>query len=233
MPSIFKFTSQFRKDWLDDGVSLRVTPYTQLNDPFEYSYIKSLQPQNDGEKLKKRIGADLSSQFGVISFTHLRNNPLMWAHYASSSEGILLEFNFDHPMFTLPSNINFCGDVNYTQSFPTNLKKISESYFLKSCDWAHEKEWRMVVNICGENDLVLGPGEQEFSYKDYLEGKIKLLMPIDLKALKSIIFGTFYDRKTVAKILENIDKDSAWSHIKVYQAELDFKSLKIEYQKIN
>jgi len=41
----------------------------------------------------------LSSQYGVICFSAMDCEPLMWAHYASSHSGIVLEFAADCPLF--------------------------------------------------------------------------------------------------------------------------------------
>jgi hypothetical protein len=91
---------------------------------------------------------------GVFSMSQIKDNILMWSHYADQHNGFCIEFN--------RSPNNDLGDfektqpVNYYCDYPEVDPLDSNGYidpsihkkmlFSKAKDWAYEKEWRLTYD---------------------------------------------------------------------------------------
>lgn len=89
---------------------------------------------------------------GILCFTHLCNNQLMWTHYAKSHTGVCIQFRVrsvdEH------SHIDFIGEaqpVEYADRCPVinfvrdNRADIPRKAFLtKTLPYNYEEEWRIV-----------------------------------------------------------------------------------------
>lgn len=101
------------------NLMLRATPFTALNDPFEgifnekqfksanedlnmFAARQGYSVENlsdyDVEGVMSALQCDFDT-VGVFSFSEDFTNPLMWAHYADQHQGIVLEFDYDKPLF--------------------------------------------------------------------------------------------------------------------------------------
>lgn len=113
----YKYT-KLRSNFFEEPM-LRATPFRVLNDPFEGIFNKKqLLDANEnmdtfytnlGHNVDKLEEYDFDSligslqcdfdSVGVLSFTEDFTNPLMWAHYADEHRGMVLEFDFEQPLF--------------------------------------------------------------------------------------------------------------------------------------
>jgi hypothetical protein len=89
---------------------------------------------------------------GILCLSEARNSMLMWSYYASGHTGVAIEFDVTarsllefHQEFT-------CIKVGYCTEFPSikfyetkTVDQISRSLGTKALDWAHEREWRIVL----------------------------------------------------------------------------------------
>lgn len=102
-----------------DSLMIRATPFASLNDPYEgrYNYEQFKAANKGMQEFAKKQGSfveDTPDDFlksvmeyiqydfeaiGVLAFTEDYTNPLMWAHYADEHRGIVLEFDYDKPLF--------------------------------------------------------------------------------------------------------------------------------------
>ncbi|HUW18561.1 MAG TPA: DUF2971 domain-containing protein [Sedimentisphaerales bacterium] len=111
-----------------------------------------------------------TKKLGICCFTEIKDNILMWAHYAKQHTGFCLEFDVNNDFFrplmrairveyatTLPI-IN----VLRLDTYPKG--KLGETLLIKATDWRYEQEWRIV-------DTEKGPGIQNFP-EDALTGVI-------------------------------------------------------------
>lgn len=105
------------------------------------------------EGLKEFRNKDVKS-FGVFSMSQIKDNILMWSHYADQHKGFCIEF------VRLPNNL--LGDfektqpVNYYCDYPEvdpldsngNMDRsiFKKMLFSKAKDWAYEKEWRLTYD---------------------------------------------------------------------------------------
>jgi len=112
----------------------------------------------------------LRKKLGICCFTEIRDNILMWAHYAKQHTGFCLEFDVNNEFFRL---VMRAIKVEYEVTLPIiNVLQLDtyprgelgEKLLIKANDWRYEKEWRIV-------DTEKGPGIQNFP-ADTLSGVI-------------------------------------------------------------
>jgi hypothetical protein len=82
------------------------------------------------------------SELRLASFSAVKTNPLLWAHYADAHRGICIGFNT-----VAASEISRAVPVQYSLSPPIwrgNDRHLLASVFCtKNSDWAYEEEWRI------------------------------------------------------------------------------------------
>ncbi|HTD68158.1 MAG TPA: DUF2971 domain-containing protein, partial [Candidatus Limnocylindria bacterium] len=87
----------------------------------------------------------LGDQFGVLCLSTVSNSLLMWAHYAASHEGFLIEFSIEQPSF---QELGKLVRISYSPTRPIydpgKSKSTSYAYQVKGADWAYESEYRIV-----------------------------------------------------------------------------------------
>ncbi|MHA2122954.1 MAG: DUF2971 domain-containing protein [Promethearchaeota archaeon] len=110
------------------------------------------------------------NKLGICCLTEIRDNILMWAHYAKRHTGFCLEFYVNNEFFRLHDR---AIKVEYEATMPViNVLKLDnypkgelgEKLLKKANDWRYEQEWRIV-------DCKEGPGIQNFP-EDALSGVI-------------------------------------------------------------
>lgn len=149
------------------------------------------------------------SNSGILSFSRINNNVLMWAHYADEHRGFALGFRLSKTFteYNQQYSIVGCSDVDYS---PTNpfinyfiefgnsnelpswdqfwMKLFSLGLLVKSAAWDYEKEVRVIRKE---------PGPVPFSCEELAE----------------VIFGlNMSDRHriTIRRILSGAE----WSHVR-------------------
>jgi hypothetical protein len=159
---------------------------------------------------------ELHTKFGVLSLTEKNNNLLMWAHYANSHTGFVIEINGDHSALDLSGkysgHIGNPQKVKYKTTRPvlklydptvnakSTVEKIMEEFFLtKSEEWAYEQEWRIIL-----------PVDQKIH-----------LMPFPCDCLTGIIFGARMEEKCKQELRELKISNNQLSHIQFRQAIID------------
>jgi hypothetical protein len=124
---------------------------------------------------------------GVFSMSQIRDNILMWSHYADQHKGFCIEFkrlpNNDLGDFEKTLPVNYYCEYPEMAPFDSNgnidINIRKKMLFSKAKDWAYEKEWRLT----------------------YPEGDKKEMLPADIS---SIIFGLRMpdgDKNTIRNIL--------------------------------
>lgn len=113
----YKYTP-LREEFFEN-LMLRATPFVALNDPYEGFFnenqFKAANVDLEAFGAKQGYTVEKLSDFeldgvigslqtdfdsvGVLSFSEDFTNPLMWAHYADQHNGIVLEFDYDKPLF--------------------------------------------------------------------------------------------------------------------------------------
>jgi hypothetical protein len=149
------------------------------------------------------LPAKLSEHFVVLCLSRSRRNMLMWAHYADCHRGFVIGFDTDSEFFKRGA---FGGlrEVTYANirarvpekdgryASQEELDSYNSSvFFTKSCDWAYEKELRMVRHP-QEADCV--PGKPN--------GWDICLFRFPLEAVREVIVNDRMTEDNRAKIVE-------------------------------
>ncbi len=175
---------------------------------FEISSIKDVPKKNidqihEGfEKMFREKQDELLHRRGCTCFSEVKDNILLWSHYAEGHKGICLEFDTSFPLFSKARK------VDYSPNFPLIdpikmlfsskneiIEEVNKPLFAKYEGWSYEKEWRLF---------------HEEPNKEYV---------YPVQALKSVYFGLSVDRadlEIVCLILHGQSKD-----IKFYEAHKD------------
>lgn len=152
-----------------DSTSLMFQNPFEFNDIFEgmFNVEKLLRPRNSGVPISfGEIEPTLSkckTDLAVTCFSEIKDNYLMWAHYADNYKGISLEFDFKQTEFFDSKGLGYerkarYERVNYATEFPKVVfheefldwtyiqKQVKDALFTKSLDWAYEKEVRLLLS---------------------------------------------------------------------------------------
>ncbi|CAI3799072.1 DUF2971 domain-containing protein [Rheinheimera sp. MM224] len=92
-----------------------------FNDPFELSWFDSIHPEYHYDRDLQLNIQSLKSQVVILSLSRSFSNPLMWAHYGSSHEGIVIGYDVSQSyLSSRERNIISVssGDVIYRNSKP-------------------------------------------------------------------------------------------------------------------
>lgn len=115
----------------------------------------------------------------VCCFSETALSILMWSYYANNHSGVCLMFDFNDDQ-VLASN---CHKVQYTDFYLTDIGSYC-NYFIKSRQWEHEQEWRIVcetksdylpyknnvsIIIGARNDMVTAFNYYELAHKYKLD----------------------------------------------------------------
>lgn len=105
----------------------------------------------------------VSTKFGIVSFTSLPHHPLLWSHYTADGSGFVIGYDAEE-IRKLVSPAGSLRKVEYGRRPPlilgpvvlvspqSNLPILLSS---KSNDWSYEDEWRLIVEL----NKTIGTGE--------------------------------------------------------------------------
>lgn len=106
---------------------------------------------------KSSIREIANEYFGVISFSKLHDNPLLWAHYAKKHQGANIGFHIEQPPFSHMKKRDFLVDVFYQKDRPifyhhpldedSSHEQLKSVMQIKSDIWSYEKEVRAILPI--------------------------------------------------------------------------------------
>lgn len=167
----------------------------------------------------------------VFCVSEQNDSLLMWAHYASQHEGVVLELACIDEL----DNILLAAEpVVYVEKFPelatiqhyvaffTGQKKHlidhrsgwKQIVFSKSLDWTYEKEWR----VWWEDEL-----SSQYGYLD---------MPQDPQMFKAIYLGCRIEPEMEDKIISKIRGDDKLRHMEIYKTKTCKSRYALEFSKV-
>lgn len=170
----------------------------------------AVRPDDVLMAMRKAREQDLE-RYGVVCLTTVRDNILMWSHYAASHTGICLGYAPTQEAMDFATSYK----VSYESVRPQfNLMKsmveqeIFESLVTKSKDWEYEKEWRMIDHKIGERKKVYPP-----------------------KALVEIVFGCGISKVSIMAVLDAVKDSKSSPNILITRPSETHFSLDVhEYQ---
>ena len=188
---------------------IKISRIAELNDPFELmsANTSDVRQHNVLETFKNQT----NDSKGLICFSKLWNNPVLWGHYADKHSGVALGFEvaeellfkvtYKNKKLKLPIN----SLTNQVKCDEKTLKKLLSTKFI---DWHYEDEWRMFTIL---NDSVIESGLYFEKFSD------------DLR-LKEVILGAKCELP-INEMQSLVDK--LGYKIQVQKAKLDCKTYKV------
>jgi hypothetical protein len=142
--------------------SLRISRLLELNDPFEWRFgIAGIPPEGEPliEKWMKSILEKQSKIIGLMCFSALCKEPVLWSHYADKHRGVAFEVEYDQKpdnliKITYPPNRLLIDGVRFAQL--EKNKPALEAYLSpfmkpvmsqKSPSWEYEQEYRIYFSL--------------------------------------------------------------------------------------
>jgi hypothetical protein len=101
------------------------------------------------DKMCEELTYQMQKENAVFCMTEKKDDILMWAHYAGQHTGFCLEFRTDNPLFlrVRPVIYSRCLPKEDLGEFLTaSIRPLPLYLVTKAEDWAHEKEWRLVLH---------------------------------------------------------------------------------------
>lgn len=146
---LYMYVDECALDSIINYQRLRISCPWRTNDVTECVYADEYSQSED------------TKRYGYLCFSAVRNSPAMWGYYANRGKGACLVFDFD---------VKEAGDGIYEvlnhglSSFdkPICIYKVNYNHFrvkkkmgdsslsrmyIKSMDWSHEEEYRMICEI--------------------------------------------------------------------------------------
>lgn len=140
---------------------------TQVNEskPVTVEDVQRSRREHGSLFTRQLVTKQVSTRFGIVSFTTEPYHPLMWSHYTTDGSGFVIGYN-GAVLSKLTGEDGHLQNVNYGDRPPpivdpivivspeSNLPKLLS---VKSKHWSYEKEWRLIVEL----NRTIGTGEKD------------------------------------------------------------------------
>lgn len=153
---------------------------------------------------------------GALCVSEVCDSLLMWAHYAASHTGFVLEFDAQHPFFNAQRSENdefrHIRRVLYRDARPSGLLlelEASDMFLVKSTQWSYEREWRMFMALSEANNVI-----EVGSSKIYL-------FDVPADAITGLIFGARASMQLQQAVHTAIKDRSELQHVKLRSCHPD------------
>lgn len=127
---------------------IRISRYSELNDPFELLAADIAKP--DVRRAMRKMKEHLDRTTGLLCFSSNWKNPVLWSHYASKHRGICLGFDLEDRYACKIDYVRERLPVVYKSGNPS--KGVDETYVsrltrTKFVHWEYEEEVRMFIGL--------------------------------------------------------------------------------------
>lgn len=164
---------------------------------------------------------------GVLCLAEMKDNLLMWSHYADSHKGFCIKFDASNEFFNRKRSekdeFYHLRKVVYLEKRPnkmlTNMSGV-DLLLHKSNVWAYEEEWR----FCG----VLKDADQIIESKPLNIHLFKF----PEKSVKEIILGVNSSKKLEQELRLILAEKSELSHVKLSKAKISEEQYSLEFYEL-
>jgi hypothetical protein len=177
------------------------------------------------EGFRKRGTEKFQEDLGVLSLTANGSSLLMWAHYAQSHEGMLVEFR-SSKMFTNAEIL--LVPIEYSLNRPSvnigksgqhdDFAKRTAPFRVKGRDWQYEAEWRSFARLSKctkqENSDI---------------GEVVHLFQLGAKAVQRVVLGHRMGQRGQELVLHAVASNPNLRHVQIEHAEVDQKRFRLNY----
>jgi hypothetical protein len=186
----------------------------------EPQLLQQLESEVPGVDLRVQTEAQdiISKSFGVICFAADGLHPIMWAHYASSHSGLIIEFHEDHLLFSGHSFLKVeYSDEPFIYDASNRARRDNVELFAtrKGSDWSHERESRLVIEL----SHIAPPRETS-------EGR-RYFLPIEPQLITSVTLGLRVSDNFKGKVVESVQA-SHFGHVELFKIMRNINSDALE-----
>ena len=174
-------------------------------------------------EVQRIMAQTFDKMIGTLCLTEFPANLLMWAHYADSHQGFVVEFDTDSLFFDQrkgpDDEFRHLRKVIYSECRPSLVLSETDNFspFLtKGLDWSHEAEWRMMLPLF-EANRVIGEGETGVHLFEYPR-----------TAIRSVIFGCRTTEATKQDLTHVLKTVSELKNVQRYQATIDEEHYRLQ-----
>ena len=245
------------------GEALKFSCPFDFNDPFESRSCFQIDNSKEGKRyIREKVNQRLSNpsqkiakarqierrfsapqpldadaiirRVGVCCFSEVKDNILMWSHYANEHKGICIGFD------TRKSLFRFAWQVKYQEEFPivrrpTDSDEIllDKTLLTKADCWSYEREWRIIRRTVTELEK-----SNRLQNRNFSEEEIQLLVnekgpgyySFPKEAITEIYLGARIEKEHREKVIQGV-KDANLS-IPIYEAQRNPKKYCLEFKLI-
>ncbi len=173
---------------------------TAINEsrPITADDVHRARKEYGGLFTRQLFAKQVSTRFGIVSFTTQPRHPLMWAHYTTDGSGFVIGYDTAE-LYRLAGPNGALRNVTYGEkpapimgpivlvSPESNLPILLS---MKSGHWSYEDEWRLVVEL----NTTIGTGQTD-----------QLGQPINLVQVPNeAVVGVYYTERTPRKSVKLI-----------------------------
>ena len=145
----------FRDEEKEDRELAEVLTKINENNPVTANHVHRARRQYGSLFTRQLFTEQVSTKFGIVSFTMHPHHPLMWSHYTTDGSGFVIGYKVTElsrlagPKGRLRS-VTYGGQMppitgpNVLVSPDSNLPKLLSC---KSKHWSYESEWRLIVEL--------------------------------------------------------------------------------------
>jgi hypothetical protein len=212
------------------GADNAVQAVHALRSQFDGIYAETFASAIDQLPLFSRIAQaaihqSLPKAIGVLCLSGSGKHPLMWAHYADSHTGALLEFDESAPCFNRQrapeDDFGKLRRVWYSDTRPS-LRGSDDAFvalaLTKALEWAYEQELRLLWPLSQADQTIADdPGQQIH------------LINVPATALKSVTLGCKAPSSFGAEVLKLVTGTGRAASIKVRRASIDDTAFALNY----
>jgi hypothetical protein len=180
------------------------------------------------QDFEKVVEEKLRHSVGVLSLTQRDDNLLMWSHYADQHRGFVLAIDEMHPVFSQrrsdEDEFNYLREVQYSiQRQRAELKLMGgvDLLLLKSTEWAHEEEWRIVRSLDDASAVALNPSDHTVH-----------LFSLPPDAIKGVIYGAHIADEHRQRIQNILYAKPEYDHVWQMQAEVASERFGLNFFKL-
>jgi hypothetical protein len=180
------------------------------------------------QELGKMVEEKLRHSMGVLSLTRHNENLLMWSHYADQHRGFVLAIDETHPIFSQRRSendeFNYLREVQYSvQRQKAELKLMSgiDLLLLKSTEWAHEEEWRIVRPLADADAIAIQPPDHTVH-----------LFSLPPEAVQGVIYGAHMAEEHKQRIQAALYAKPEYGHVWQKQSEVASERFGLNFFKL-
>ena len=184
---------------------------TEINKskPISAECVRDARVEHGSLFTRQLVTEQLSTRFGIVSFTTNPVHPLMWSHYTRDGSGFVIGYDKEE-IRRLTDIDGRLRSVNYGESPPAirgpNVLvwsdfNLSALLSIKSNHWCYENEWRLIVEL----NRTIGTGATD------LRGQPINLVQVPNEAVVSVYYTERTPPESVKLIRERLaDKNNRY-----------------------